>query len=525
MDEKSIIAQVSKINCSAEFYSKPLLTKFLTYLVDKYLKGEGDKLKGYTIATEVFGKDEHFDPDQNALVRIYAGRLRRSLRIYYLEEGRNDPIYIKIPKGHYLPVIEKKRQKSSEQKSETDRIPDKVTTDNTILVLPFKNYSGDKEFDNMVTGHSQELSDALTRFSELKVISFNRGIDSSMSDEDVMEQIRNRGISFLVSGELLSFGKQVKINFRLISLADDSQIWSGNYKFDRNKDYLMDHLETITNHIVRHLGGEYGQINNYRYQRLIASNPASLSEQELLLKYYHTQTILGPDSLYEFQKLANEVLEENPDSALANSLVSSINSTIYTHDLPGAEEAYVRFGHLAEKAYSINSKHKIVLTNLASKCFYYNERERLIGLFEEAAKWIPMTPLGLGSFGVWLSLIDQWELGMKLIDEMFERNIYVPSWYHGITSLYYYRQFDYERSLEEANKFHFRDFYLGPAHRIAPLGQLGRISDAKREFENLLQIRPDFKSRGRYLLEIHLKEDTLLEHFLEGFEKIGVKID
>ena len=65
---------------------------------------------------------------------------------------------------------------------------------------------------------------------------------------------------------------------------------------------------------------------------------------------------------------------------------------------------------------------------------------------------------------------------------------------------------------------------MGPAHRIPPLAQLDRIDEAKKEFEALLKIRPDFISRGRYLLKIHFKEDTLLEHFLEGFEKIGVKI-
>ncbi len=111
-----------------------------------------------------------------------------------------------------------------------------------------------------------------------------------------------------------------------------------------------------------------------------------------------------------------------------------------------------------------------------------------------------------------------------LFDKLFENNLYVPRWYHGTTSLYYYRQFDYETSLIEANKFQFPGYFMGPAHRIAPLGQMGRIDEAKKEFETLLNIRPDFINKGRYLLKIHFKEDNLLEHFLEGFEKIGVKI-
>ena len=125
---------------------------------------------------------------------------------------------------------------------------------------------------------------------------------------------------------------------------------------------------------------------------------------------------------------------------------------------------------------------------------------------------------------MWLPLLGEWELGMELVDKIFENNIYVPSWFHGISSLNYYRAFDYENALKEANKYQIPGFYMASAHRIAPLGQLGRIDEAKKEFEALLKIRPDFKSRGRYLLKIYFKEDTLLEHFLEGFEKMGVKI-
>jgi TolB-like protein len=500
------------------------MSKFISYLVNEYLLERGDQLKGYTIAVELFEQGEHFDPDQNALVRIHAGRLRRSLKTYYLEEGVEDPVLIEVPKGRYCPVITNNERKSSVSKSESSFREAKDSNDNTIAVLPFKNHSKDSELDYLAIGFSHELSDALTKYQDLKVIGIDRDIDSSISNAEVLKQFRDKGVSFLINGEIMAFGKHVKISFRLIHIPDNSQVWAGGYKFNSEKDNLFDVQERITSKITSHLSGEYGQISKFRYQKFLASRPTSLKEQELLLKFYHAHTLLNAESLYEFQEIAHETLEREPTSVLANAMVAGVHGTIYSQDLPGAEESYVKLGELAEKAYALNSNHKFALMTLAGKCFHYNERERLFRLYEEANKWIPLTPLGLGVIGLYFYLFGEWEFGKELIDKMFKNNIYVPRWYHGTTSLYYYRQFDYETSLREANKFQFPGYFMASAHRIAPLAQLGHIEEAKKEFETLLELRPDFIDRGRYLLKIHLKEDTFLEHFLEGFEKIGVKI-
>jgi len=40
----------------------------------------------------------------------------------------------------------------------------------------------------------------------------------------------------------------------------------------------------------------------------------------------------------------------------------------------------------------------------------------------------------------------------------------------------------------------------------------------------LLKIRPDFEEKGRYLISIFIKEDSLLAHVIEGLEKGGMKL-
>ena len=70
-------------------------------MVEELLAGRADRLKGYTIATDVFGRDESFDPQTDPVVRLEARRLRRALEHCYLTAGRDDPIRIEIPKGGY----------------------------------------------------------------------------------------------------------------------------------------------------------------------------------------------------------------------------------------------------------------------------------------------------------------------------------------------------------------------------------------------------------------------------------------
>ena len=76
-------------------------------MVEELLAGRADRLKGYTLATDVFGRDDSFDPQTDPVVRLEARRLRRALEHCYLTAGRDDPIRIEIPKGGYAPICER----------------------------------------------------------------------------------------------------------------------------------------------------------------------------------------------------------------------------------------------------------------------------------------------------------------------------------------------------------------------------------------------------------------------------------
>src|SRR5215213_1607707 len=90
---------------SPEFVAPERVRSFLSYVVEQTLAGQADQLKGYTIATTVFGRHESFDAQADPVVRIEAGRLRRALERYYLLSGQNAAIRIEVPKGGYVPTF------------------------------------------------------------------------------------------------------------------------------------------------------------------------------------------------------------------------------------------------------------------------------------------------------------------------------------------------------------------------------------------------------------------------------------
>ncbi len=98
-----ITEQLKKISRSSILKNSPVLRQFLQFVVEETLEGKGERIKEYTIGTQVLGRKPDFDPQLDAIVRIHAGRLRRALNEFYSGEGKDDLMRVSIPKGGYTP--------------------------------------------------------------------------------------------------------------------------------------------------------------------------------------------------------------------------------------------------------------------------------------------------------------------------------------------------------------------------------------------------------------------------------------
>jgi hypothetical protein len=104
-DAEHCHAAVARVLASPAFQSSPKLAAFLRFVVDAALSGRSDRIKGYTIGTEARGRGKDFDPQSDPIVRVEAGRLRRTLDAYYTGPGAGDPIIIALPVGSYVPTF------------------------------------------------------------------------------------------------------------------------------------------------------------------------------------------------------------------------------------------------------------------------------------------------------------------------------------------------------------------------------------------------------------------------------------
>lgn len=93
---------LKRILASEKFIRSKRSSELLTHLVEARLAGDTEKLKAFSIAIDVFGRDDSFNPDTDTLVRVQASRLREILDTYYLTEGTRDRIRISLPKGSYV---------------------------------------------------------------------------------------------------------------------------------------------------------------------------------------------------------------------------------------------------------------------------------------------------------------------------------------------------------------------------------------------------------------------------------------
>jgi hypothetical protein len=99
--------ELRRILKSRHFANAPKKSRFLEFVCEQTLLGNGEKLNEYLIGVEVYGRGSDFNPQEDPIVRVQAHEMRHSLKSYYDEEGKTSPLRIDLPLGHYVPLFQK----------------------------------------------------------------------------------------------------------------------------------------------------------------------------------------------------------------------------------------------------------------------------------------------------------------------------------------------------------------------------------------------------------------------------------
>lgn len=104
LDPRWELAQ--RVAQSRTFARSARLPQFLLYVCERSLAGATDELSEQHIGVHVFGRPPDYSSGEDNIVRAQARLLRKKLDEYFEEEGREEALRIRIPKGGYAPTFE-----------------------------------------------------------------------------------------------------------------------------------------------------------------------------------------------------------------------------------------------------------------------------------------------------------------------------------------------------------------------------------------------------------------------------------
>ncbi len=516
-------SHLERILQSSEFKATDNQRKFLSFVVNETLEGRASQLKGYTIAVDVYGRSEKFDPQMDPIVRLEAGRLRRALEHFYLTAGKNDPVRIKIPKGSYVPTFQTVQIPPSGTKTQTaERKDSTLTMESSVAVMPLINLTGDKEQEYFTDGLTEELTTELARYQDFQVIASQSTMRFKSQKVDPQEVGRDLGVRFLLTGSVRKASKTVKVTIRLLDTFTAEQIWGESYKRDQSAANLIAVQEEIANRVIGTLADQYGLIKLRLSRESRKKAPANLKAYDAILRFYHYETELTQEAFGKALVSLERAIEIDPDYGLAWAMLGHLHADNYALGFCKIETPLEKALTFAQKGVALAPENQFAWDALTLVYFHRGDKELFLQHVEKTIALNPNSPYIVGVAGWHMALWGEWNRGLSLLKKGMKLNPYHPTWFHLAPYMGYYRRGLYENAFAEALKFNYPELFWDPVMRAAALGQMGRENEARAAVDDLLKLEPDFVTQGRSMINHYVKVDDLIDIVIEGLKKAGL---
>lgn len=212
-------------------------------------------------------------------------------------------------------VIEQKDD-LDQARTHTERalpLPDKPS----IAVLPFQNLSDDPAQEYFVDGIVEDITTALSQFSQLFVVARSSSFTYKGRDVDVQQVGRQLGVRYVLEGSIRKAAGQVRITAQLVNTGNAVQVWAA--RFDGALDQVFDLQDRVASGVVGVIAPKIEQAEIERAKR---KPTGSLDAYDY---YLH-----GLASLYQDTREANDealrlfgkAVELDPDFAAAYGMAA-----------------------------------------------------------------------------------------------------------------------------------------------------------------------------------------------------------
>jgi len=265
--EPAIRQQLARILQSPVFIRSERLSRFLRFVVEHVIGGNQNCLKEYVIGSEVYDRKPPYHPSQDSIVRTEARRLRGKLMEYYEAEGKDDPVYLYLRPGSYIPVFKCKEAPVSAQTDAGSNTHFSLlrTSAIAIAILPFHDISGSPLSSMYARGIPDELAYALMQTEGCKVISPTSMAHLSAQEHDVAAAMSKVGAQIAFEGSVREEGNHIRVTARIVDAAG-FQLWAKRFDAEGDSDTLF----TIEEQIASALSAGFDVLFSNSQRRSVA---------------------------------------------------------------------------------------------------------------------------------------------------------------------------------------------------------------------------------------------------------------
>ncbi len=388
----------------------------------------------------------------------------------------------------------------------------------TIAVLPFANQSGDAKRDYFSDGITEDITNALGRFSTLRVIAAGaaQGYKGRKVSSD--EAGRELGVRYVVQGSVREAGGRLRVGVELSDAAKGTLLWSERYEGEDRE------LFQIQDRIVRNVASALAvKLTSLELQRVTAKPPESMEAYDLVLRARELLPRGDRASNREARGLLARALQLSPGYAEAHAALAEgeFQRAIFGW-MEDPQEGLRRSEEAAQQAIALGD------AGAAARAHgvlgqVYSFTQRYDDALVEANRALELNSSDVLAYGLrggvllWTGRIDESVAASEMARQLDPR----ASLESGFNlALGYYLQRRYREAVQTADAAlrGLPEVSFLEAVRAAALAQLGRGDEARQAVAHARSIDPFFKAE---LFGKRLVNPAHQKHLQEGLQKAG----
>ena len=220
----------------------------------------------------------------------------------------------------------------------------------SIAVLPFDNFSDDKQNTYFADGIQDDILTAISKVSDLKVISRNSVMQYRDKARNTREIGQALGVAYLLEGSVRRANDRVRITAQLIDAWSDRHVWAEHYDRDLADVFAIqgEVAENIAAQLKANISPSEKAAIDVRPTRDLEAFDLYLQAKELINTFHETPD--WKETLLKAVRLLDEAISRDGNFALAYCWATRAHDALYWHGLDRTPARLAQAKTMAQKA-------------------------------------------------------------------------------------------------------------------------------------------------------------------------------